>query len=203
MNIFKWLTPKLSELTTYQSALIILGLLFVRQDFLVFILSTIDDFVYGYHLFSPFLLTIYVCSILGISFSILHVFTQSKKSEFEKTVIGIFAISANGWCGLAAGFELFPIYHTSWSILSIIPLWNIFWATVILIRLPLPFQVIPDDNASPLEVIIGTGIVILAFLIVNYAYEFSWVTTYSVTFFYSSVGTSFFVKSFELICSRL
>jgi len=193
-NIRKQLKPKYHELTAYLTALTCAALFLFRSEFRAVyvdyfkiqsgpedVRASIAFFVLG--------------SIVTIGFflSFIHVFIKDKKSWFDKTCIGTFILGTNGLAGIVAGLEMLP---SQWSILMIVPLWNILTGIILLYQIGLQKFDISDENASPLQVFGSSITLLIVFFITNFVFHFSWAMTLSICLFYSS--TIFFFASWMI-----
>ena len=181
-NIIGWLKPQYHELVTYQSTIICIFLFITYPELRFTYKQIINEQILGGW---AFIMSVIV--VLGMFFSILHVFIQRKKLIWENQWMGAFAMGVNGIAGIAAGIEVFP---TEWSYMVLFPIWNITVSAILLYQIGFAENVITDDNASLLEVGVATISLLVVFIIAKYGFHLTWVMTFSVCMVYSSTITS-------------
>jgi hypothetical protein len=191
-KIFGWLKPQYHELLTYQSAIICILLLIAYPELRLTYEKIIHENI------GAWVIAMSLIGVMGMIFSIWHVFTQRKKSNLENQWMGAFAMSVNGLAGIAAGIEIFP---ARWSIMTVFPIWNILSGAILLYQMGFVENVVTDDNASLMEVAIATISLLLVFVIAKYGIHLTWAMTFSVCMFYSSIIT--FVVSWLITRFRL
>jgi hypothetical protein len=131
-------------------------------------------------------------TLTGMVISIKHIFVRDKKHPFEKTVMGVFVMGANGLAGIAAGIEILP---KGWSILALFPIWNILTGVVLIYQIGfVDASVVTDEDASPLEVIVGTASLIALFFVSVEILNYSWAMTFSLCMFYSFLFAALFSR---------
>ena len=143
-RIFGWMKPKYNELTTYLAALTCLILLFAHEDFR----QTYADILSGGGAYEEAFMTFVIFGLVatvGFFLSVFHIFTERKKSYFEKTCMGIFVMGANGLAGIFAGIEMLPL---RWSLLALFPVWNILMGIILLYQIGLEKFDVTDENVS-------------------------------------------------------
>ncbi len=82
-----------------------------------------------------------ILAVLGMIFSIRHVFTSRKKASWENQWMGAFALGVNGIAGIAAGIEIFP---GQWSWMALFPIWNILYGMILLYQIGFAENVITE-----------------------------------------------------------
>jgi hypothetical protein len=173
--------PKYNELTAYLTALTCVVLFLSHPDFRQAYFEIITGAGAGRA--SIAFLALGLIAALGFLLSIIHVFTSRYKSPFEKTCMGVFVMGANGVAGFAAGIELLP---SNWSILMLIPLWNIFMGAFLLYQIGVMEYAITDENASLYQVIYASIILLVVFAITYVRFHLTWAMTFSICMFYST-----------------
>ena len=124
--------------------------------------------------------------ISGVLFSLYHVFTPRQKSDWEKTAMLFFAVIVNGISGIAAGMHML---NDSKGILMLFPIWNIINGGFLLLMYRFDIideSSIVDDNATSLQVILGSTIVVAALLVSRLFFELYWATTFSICVSYAT-----------------
>ena len=192
-KVLSWLMPQYHELVTYQSTLVCILLLVTYPELHSVYVDILHEEVLGGWIF-----LISIIAILGMIFSIWHVFISRKKEMWENQWMGAFVLGVNGLAGVAAGIEFIP---GQWSWLVLFPLWNILYGAILLYQLGFAENVITDENASLLEVGIATLSLLAVFAIAKYGFRFTWPIIFSVCMVYSSIITSV-VSWFGLYFSR-
>lgn len=178
-----WFFPTPNELTAFLTAFVCLLLIFSYPEFLDFFTSDMDK-LDGKTTQTVIILGI--AALLGFFLSFYHVFTTRPKSYFEKVLLSIFALGANGIAGVVAGFEILPV---SWSIWAIFPIWNIVMGYSTLYQLGLDENLITDENVSLLEVFIASIVLLFVFFLAYFRLHLSWALTFSICMFYASLIT--------------
>jgi hypothetical protein len=98
--------------------------------------------------------------------------------------MGVFILGANGFAGIAAGVEMLP---SRWSILAVIPIWNILVGIILLYQIGLQKFDVNDENVSLIEVEVTSIILLTVFAVTNFRFHLMWATTFSICIFCSSV----------------
>ncbi len=124
--------------------------------------------------------------VLGIMFSLYHVFTTREKTDMEKTAMFFFAIFVNGFSGVVAGIHMLKDSH---GILMVFPIWNIVNGALLLLMYR--FEIIDessivDDNATAFQVISGSMVVVATFIVCRFVFEMYWAITFSICVTYAS-----------------
>lgn len=124
--------------------------------------------------------------VLGILFSLYHVFTNRKKTKWEKIAMLFFAVVVNGSSGIAAARHLL---EGSQGMLLVFPILNI--ANGVLLLLLYRCHIIDessivDDNASLLQVILGSVVVLIIFIVCRFVFQIYWAITFSICVTYAS-----------------
>ncbi len=166
---------------TYQSTLVCILLLVAYPELRRAYTQILHEEVLGGWIFLMSIL-----AVLGMIFSIRHVFTSRKKESWENQWMGAFALAVNGLAGIAAGIEIFP---GQWSWMALFPIWNILYGVILLYQIGFAENVVTEDNVSLLEVGIATVSLLVVFAIAKYGFRLSWATIFSVCMVYSSVIT--------------
>jgi hypothetical protein len=181
-RVLEMMKPKFNELIAYLTALTCTLLLFVHQGFSEFYFQTFNT--------SPtkaglWFLIMSFAVFAGFILSIIHVFIKREKLMLEKTLMALFVMAANGFAGIAAGIEMLP---GRWSILILLPLWNIVTGIVLLYQIGLlnANQIVTDENASALEITITTLLLLALFIVTHFWLRLSWALTFSICMFYTS-----------------
>ncbi len=135
---------------------------------------------------------------IGFFLSLVHAFIRKKKSAFEKTCIGAFIMGTNGLAGILAGLEMLP---SRWSMLVIIPIWNVLMGIVLLYQLGLNKFTVSDQESWWFDVFVASVTLLIVFAITDFGFHLSWAISFSICVFYSS--TVFFLVTRALNFLRL
>ena len=172
--VVRLFVPRYNEL-----ALFLMSITFILVFFSYDELQTILGKFFFEH-FDPRLFLLLVIFVLGIVFSLYHVFTERRKTSFEKIVMLIFAVFVNAFSGIAAGMHILTDAH---GILMLFPMWNIVngvWLLIMLRADIMDENNITDENATPLQVLLGSLILLLVFLVCHTVFELHWTITFSI-----------------------
>jgi hypothetical protein len=190
--------PKYDELTAFLSALTCIVLTFSHSDFRQAYLEILTGGGAPNKAAFAFVVLGFIAT-LGFIASIIHVFTERKKTIIEKTCMGIFVMAANGFAGISAGIEILP---SRWSLLALFPIWNIVMGVMLLYQIGLVRFEVTDWNASFLEVIVGTIALFIVFALLDFGLRLSWALTFSICMFYSSTIVLFATLVINLVRLR-
>jgi len=177
--IKKLFIPRYNEL-----ALFLMSISFL----LVFISSSglradIDHFLFKDFDIRSYLFVIFFT--LGITYSIFHIITRRKITDWEKISMIFFAIVVNSFTGIAAGLHQLD---NSSGLIAIFPAWNIINAALLLIMYRLDIvnkHSIIDGNPSYFQAILGSLVVVSTFSICHYVFGLYWALTLSICVTYS------------------
>src|SRR4030042_6074810 len=119
-----------------------------------------------------------VAFISGFILSIYHAFSSKPKSEWEKTIILVFALGINGLSGIIASMRVINEYD-GWLI--VFPTLNIFSSLVLLYLIGFGDDTIIDDsNASSPKLFLGSIITLFTFYLCQYQFGLHWSLTFSI-----------------------
>jgi hypothetical protein len=167
--------PKFNELILYLNALICFILFFVHPEFR----SIYFDILSGGKAGKAGLgfIAIGILATLGLFLSVYHVLAKRKKTDFEKLCMGVFILCVNGLAGIISGIETITSQPLS---MVFFPLWNITSGAFLLYQIGLQRFDVTDDNASPLEVICGSILLLTIYFILTTIPNLSWAMTFSI-----------------------
>jgi hypothetical protein len=177
-----WLIPVYDELSLFLTAITILLLYAVNAAMRVQIHGWLasNKYVCVYVIVAIFL--------SGLVLSIYNVFTTREKTDWEKWMMLIFAVTANAVSGVVAGvFVLKNSVARDW--LLVFPIWNIINSVLLVVMLRfkiLDQDSISDRDASSAEVVIGLIAVILIFIFCNFVFKLHWAITFSICTIYAT-----------------
>jgi DNA-directed RNA polymerase subunit RPC12/RpoP len=124
--------------------------------------------------------------MLGMSLCLYHVFTPRNKTEIEKNIMLLFAITINAATGLIAGFYMLK-NCPGW--LFVFPAWNIINSALLIIMQYVNLfdeGQISDRDATITQVIIGLAAIRIIFYICNNVFKLHWAITYSICIIYTT-----------------
>jgi hypothetical protein len=181
-NIREQMKPKYHELTAYLTALTCAVLFVMHSEFRQVYFEIISGAGADNRASFSFM-ALGLLATIGFFLSFIHVFIKRKKSVFEKACMGIFIMGANGMAGIMAGIEMIPL---RWSIVAIIPAWNIFMGAILLYQIGLAKFDVTDENTSLFEVLIASFTMLIVFVVVDFGFRLKWAMAFSICMFYSS-----------------
>ena len=131
-------------------------------------------------------LALLVAFVLGLAFSLYHVFVRREKMIQEKRFMLFFAVAANGVSGFLAGKDMLA---DSWELLIVFPIWNMVNAVLLLILYfaeVIDEGDIEDDDASPWQVVLGSIMVLAVLLVCQRCFNMSWPVVFSLCVVYAT-----------------
>ena len=131
--------------------------------------------------------------LLGLLFSIYHAFSRRRKSSLEKHLMVTFAVCVNAAAGISAGVHL---WEGARGLLLLAPAWNILNGVLLLLLLrvgALDGRCIADEDAESFELIVGTVLLAVLFVVCHLVLDLYWAVTFSISVVYAT-SLSGFVK---------
>jgi membrane-anchored glycerophosphoryl diester phosphodiesterase (GDPDase) len=180
-NVVEQLKPKYDEITAYLTALTCVVLFVVYPEFRQTYFEILSGA--GADRASIAFMALALIATIGLFLSFAHVFMKHKKSWFEKTCIGAFIMGTNSFAGIVAGIEMLP---SRWSILIIIPIWNILMGIWLLYQLGLNKFTVSDQDTTWTEVLFASITLLIVFGVTDFGFHLSWAIAFSICVFYSS-----------------
>jgi len=123
---------------------------------------------------------------LGLLLSIYHAFTDRPKSQVEKFLMLFFAVTLNVFSGFCGG--VYALSRTDgWFI--IFPILNIINALILLFMYRTNIvdeHNIADENASLIQIIFTSIVVVTLFVLCNHMYNLIWIQTLSICVVYAT-----------------
>jgi DNA-directed RNA polymerase subunit RPC12/RpoP len=175
-----FLIPNYDELSLFLMAVVFVVLYFTNnrlQDDIAAFLMRLDvwrRFIYV----ALFMLGMFLC--------LYHVFTLRKKTEAEKGIMLVFAITVNAATGFIAGFYMLK-ECPGWLLLF--PVWNIINSALIILMQYVDLfdeSQISDRDATITQVIIGLAAILIIFFLCNNVFKLHWAITYSICIIYTT-----------------
>ncbi len=175
-----FLIPNYDELSLFLMAVVFIILYFtsskLQADVTAFLmrLDVWRRFIY----IALFMFAMFLC--------LYHVFTKRQKTDAEKGIMLLFAVSVNAATGLIAGFYMLK-ECPGW--LLVFPVWNILNSALIIIMQYVNLfdeSHISDRDATIPQVIIGLAAILIIFYICNNTFKLHWAITYSICIIYTT-----------------
>lgn len=123
---------------------------------------------------------------LGMFLCLYHVFTSRKKTDAEKGIMLLFAITVNAATGFIAGFYMLK-ECPGW--LLVFPVWNIINSVLLIIMQYVNLfdeTQISDRDATIPQVILGLAVILVIFFLCNNTFKLHWAITYSICIIYTT-----------------
>jgi hypothetical protein len=124
--------------------------------------------------------------MLGMFLCLYHVFTLRRKTDVEKGIMLLFAITVNAATGFIAGFYMLKDCP-GW--LLVFPAWNIINSALLIIMQYVNLfdeSHISDRDATITQVILGLIAVLVIFFLCNNTFKLHWAITYSICIIYTT-----------------
>jgi len=175
-----FLVPNYDELTLFLMAATFILLCFTNNT----MLNDITGFLTRLNTWRR---NIYIALFLtGMFMCLYHVFTKRKKTDFEKAIMLLFAVTINAATGIIAGIYMIK-ESPGW--LLVFPIWNII--NGVLLILMLRFNIIDenciaDRNATAGQVTLGLISVLILFILCNFIFKLHWAITFSICIVYAT-----------------
>lgn len=175
-----FLIPNYDELSLFLMAIVFLILYFangrMQEDIMRFLMRL--DVWRRYIYVALFMFAMFLC--------LYHVFTKRQKTDAEKGIMLLFAVTVNVVTGFIAGFYMLK-GCPGWLI--VFPLWNIINSALIIVMQYVNLfdeSHISDRDATITQVILGLAAVLVIFYICNNAFDLHWAITYSICIIYTT-----------------
>ena len=134
----------------------------------------------------------------GVLLALIHPFLRRSKTNFEKTVMLLFLLAANGGSGLYAGFLLIAQTDHRYLIFPLINIFSFFFISIS--RVAADYQrAISDKDATLSDVFISTIFLLLVFTYCEIVLKTHWAITFSICVAYATLLRSLLQKLFESI----
>ena len=175
-----FLIPNYDELSLFLMAVVFVILYFtsskLQTDVTAFLMRL--DVWRRYIYIALFMFAMFLC--------LYHVFTKRQKTDAEKGIMLLFAVSVNAATGFIAGFYMLK-ECPGW--LLVFPVWNILNSALIIIMQYVNLfdeSHISDRDATIPQVIIGLAAILIIFYICNNTFKLHWAITYSICIIYTT-----------------
>lgn len=178
-SLSQQLKPRFHEISTYLIALSFCWLFIfhpeLRHGFYMFFT--------GFESMSPFFIALGLIVTAGLLLSLIHVFIKRKKLALEKAIMGWSILGIGGVTSFLAGVEMLPSRS---SFMMILVTWNVLMSILMLLQMGMQKYDVSDDDASIIEVIVTTAILMAILLLSDLYFRLSWAMTLSICIFYST-----------------
>jgi hypothetical protein len=132
---------------------------------------------------SPFFVAVGLIVTGGLLLSLIHVFIKRKKFTLEKAIMGWSILGISSVTSFFAGAEMLASRS---STMAILVTWNILMSVLVLFQMGFQKYAVSDENASFMEVLITTAILLVILVSADLYLHLSWPTTLSICIFYST-----------------
>ncbi len=177
---YGFLIPNYNELSLFLMSVVFIILYFtstkLQDDIITFLMRL--DILRRYLYVGLFMLGMFLC--------LYHVFTPRQKTDTEKGIMLLFAVTINAATGLIAGFYMLK-NCPGW--LLVFPAWNIINSILLIIMQYVNLfdeSQISDRDATITQVIIGLAAILIIFYICNNTFKLHWAITYSICIIYTT-----------------
>ncbi len=126
--------------------------------------------------------------LFGLCLCLYHVFTRREKTNFEKSIMMLFAVATNAGTGIISGWYVIKnsAVH-NW--LLVFPIWNIINGIMLLAMFRFRIideRCISDRDATAGQVILGLIAVFIIFIFCNFVFKLYWAITFSICIVYTT-----------------
>ena len=177
---YGFLIPNYDKLSLFLMAVVFIVLYFasgkMQEDITRFLMRL--DIWRRYIYIGLFMLAMLLC--------LYNVFASRKKTDIEKSIMLVFAITINAATGVIAGLYMLK-ECPGW--LLVFPVWNILNSAIIIIMQYIDLfdeSQISDRDATKTQVIIGLVAILIIFYICNNVFKLHWAITYSICIIYTT-----------------
>ncbi len=141
---------------------------------------------------------------LGLAVTLSRAIFRGPISSDFRCIVLFFAIIANGAAGLAGSIH--ALGEGSMGLWVVIPIWNLICAAMLLLLYRIDVideRAILSDEATGGELLWGTIVLIIVFLVCRYAFDLHWAFTYSICVTYATSLSRYIGKFLELFSNDL
>ena len=171
--------PRFHEISTYLIACSFCWLLIFHPEFR----NGVYMFFTGLGSMSPVFIVLGLIIAGGLLLSLIHPFIKRKKSPLEKAIMAWSVLAINVGVSFFVGVETIPL--RSW-ILMILVVWNLLISIFLLFEMGAQKYEVSDEDASFVEVIVTTIILVAVLLLSDLCLHLSWASILSMCIFYST-----------------
>jgi phosphatidylserine synthase len=195
-SFFGWPNSKYSELSAYLTSLTCVIIFCTHPDLRQYLSNIFDNSKEGGQIYALFIAGF--IAILGFVLSIFHVFTNRQKTQVEKYLMGAFTIGATAIAGIEAAIDEL---NSGGSFLVLFPIWNILMGIIMLYQIRYGKFEVTDENATILEVSVGSILLFIVFAITYFTFHLSWAMAFSICMLYST--SLMFILAWIIKCRNL
>lgn len=178
-----WLVPSFDEVTLFLVALACLLVIASPSSLSVVSAYLSSTNTEDSRTIALGLLLILAC-VGGMALSAFHAFSSRPKNVYERTFLASFALIPNAAAGLFAGLEALNEHTTGTPML---PLLNIAATVLFMYRIAIyQDQAIVDGDARPVDLVLGSVILVAVFAYIRLFRDMSWAMTFSACVAYST-----------------
>ena len=130
----------------------------------------------------------------GLVFTVIHLFTESRKNGYEVFCMVFFAVFVNAVAGIAACFHIFV--EDGFRLLLVFPIWNMISSLVLLTSVFVAMLggggtehlevTVSEEDATPRQLALGSAALACLIGLCQYAFELHWSITLSICVIYAS-----------------
>ena len=171
--------PRFQEISLYLIGLSFCWLILFHPEFR----EGFFMFFSGFGSMSPFFVALGLIETGGLALCIAHVFINREKSVIEKGLMGWFVFGVSGVTSFFVGAETL---NSRSSFMMILVTWNILTSVLMLLQMGMQKYDISDENASSVEIISTTAILVAVLFLADQYFHLSWAMILSVGIFYST-----------------
>ncbi len=195
--ISRFFIPQYDEITLFATSLAFVFICFVSLDVVVILLESFfkDVKIYSQYigiLYAVVYFLLHAFILIGgilypVTLSIYHVFTERRKTYYEKSIILGFVITVNSFSGLFGLWYILNQGHK--GLLLFFPIWNALNGMILSYLLKsgvITVKSISDENVTFLEVIISASITMLTFIVCHFYLQIFPAITFSICVAYAS-----------------
>jgi hypothetical protein len=139
-------------------------------------------FFTGFESMSPLFLSLGLIVTAGLLLSLIHAFIKRKKLAIEKIIMGWSILGISGVTSFFTGVEMLPSRS---SIMAVLVAWNIIMSVLTLTQMGMQKYDITENEATILEVILTTALLMVILFFLDSYLHFSWAKTLSICIFYA------------------
>jgi hypothetical protein len=175
-----FLVPNYDELTLFLTAATFIFLFFTN----ITLQNDVSSFLSRLDIWRRYIYIILFMA--GMFMCLYHVFTPRKKTDVEKAIMLLFAVTINAVTGIIAGAYMIK-ESPGW--LLVFPIWNIAnGALMVLMQYVNIFDVdcIADRNATARQTVLGLISVLILFIFCNFVFRLHWAITFSICIVYAA-----------------
>lgn len=126
---------------------------------------------------------------VGLLLILYHAVAMRQKHPIEKGLMGGFAVLVNAAASVSVALPM--LESREFGLSALFPIVNLASAVLLLYSFG-DHDLVADDNASPIDLLIGTSALIVVFVVCVLVARTSWAVTFSACVAYSTLAHRFF-----------